>query len=172
MNHVSHSSQVGSTWLTDSFIVDNFNMYFERHKISEKLLYKRNSKREGLIRSRNIGANLSSGKYLIFLDSHSEVGVNFLEPLLARIKYHPYAVLSPILDTWSSRKYKVSSNNLKGGFDWNLRYKWIPMSEEEREKRTDPTQPFISPTTLGGTFLVRKKWFMDLGGFDDHMQVN
>jgi polypeptide N-acetylgalactosaminyltransferase len=105
------------------------------------------------------------------LDSHSEIGLDFLEPLLDRIQYHPNAVLSPILDTLTAKKYKKNSDTLKGGFDWNLRFKWIPMSEEEREKRDDPSQPFISPTTLGGTFLVRKKRFLELGGFDDQMQV-
>lgn len=146
--------------------------YFKNNQVSNKVIFKRNMKREGVIRSRNIGARMSSGKYLMFVDSHSEFGQDWLEPLLDRMKYQPYAAVSPALDVIKNEKYKISSNYLKGGFDWSLRFKWIPMGEAEKEKRRlDETTPFLSPTTLGGTFLIRKKWFMDLGAFDDYMEV-
>ena len=45
----------------------------------------RNQEREGLIRSRNIGAQNVSSEVVVFLDSHVEVGYNWLPPLLAPI---------------------------------------------------------------------------------------
>lgn len=66
--------------------------YVQLAKFNGKLKLVRNSRREGLIRTRIIGARHSTGDVLLWLDAHCEVGVNWLPPLLTPIAVNRYAL--------------------------------------------------------------------------------
>lgn len=70
-----------------------------------------------------------------------EVNSGWLEPLLDRTVINKLAIVSPVVDIIDpvDLKYKSSSLKLKSGFDWSLRFKWIPRNEEFN----DPTRPFM-----------------------------
>jgi len=104
----------------------------------------RNPHRLGLIESRNRGAILAKGDYLFFLDSHCEVNIGWLEPLLARASVNMVAV-SPVLDTIDTNTltYRSGSTSLMGAFDWNLHFHWLPrkLQKQTKDYKTK-TKPF------------------------------
>ncbi|XP_023710345.1 polypeptide N-acetylgalactosaminyltransferase 2 isoform X2 [Cryptotermes secundus] len=133
----------------------------------------RNQAREGLVRSRILGALEARGDFLMFLDSHCEVNVGWLEPLLERVTQNPQTVASPVIDVidMDTFQYRPTSSQLKGGFDWSLHFKWVPLSHKQREQQTNPAEPFLSPAVAGGLFLVSRNWFRMLGMFDSGLHI-
>lgn len=100
----------------------------------------RNNKREGLIRSRVYGARNASGDVLVFLDSHIEVNVGWLEPLLANVKRKPSSLAVPVIDIINADTFAYTSSPLvRGGFNWGLHFKWdsLPTGLSDSQHRTN-----------------------------------
>ncbi len=109
----------------------------------------RNDKREGLIRSRVYGARNATAEVLLFLDSHIEVNVQWIEPLLARIKENRTTLVMPVIDIINADTFAYSSSPLvRGGFNWGLHFKWDNLPTGTLMKDTDFLGPFPSPTMV------------------------
>ena len=136
----------------------------------------RHRKREGLIRARMTGANAASGSVLVFLDSHCEVNVEWLEPLLYRILLNSSTVVCPIIDVISWEKLEYSTirgpPRVRGGFNWNLQFKWKKIPDYEQKRRGhDESREVQSPTMAGGLFAIDRQYFFKLGAYDPGMEI-
>ncbi|XP_071962701.1 N-acetylgalactosaminyltransferase 7-like isoform X2 [Antedon mediterranea] len=136
----------------------------------------RNTKRRGIIASRVLGAQMATGQTIIFLDSHCEVGLNWLPPLMTIIKTNRTTVAVPILDIIDSLNFTIYPQSqgalARGMFDWTLDYKRVgglPM--RDMVSRRYATEPYRSPVLAGGVFAIDKKYFFELGAFDDGLEM-
>lgn len=140
----------------------------------EKVILVRNSKREGLVRSRVKGAEIATGGFLTFLDSHCECNEGWLEPLLARVVEDRTRIVCPVIDViaMDSFQYIAASTELRGGFDWNLVFKWeLLPAEEKANRKNDPTIPIRTPMIAGGLFVIDRHYFHKLGSYDLQMDI-
>lgn len=146
----------------ESYVAENFG---------EKVKVVRNRERKGLIVTRMEGARIATGEAIVFLDSHMEVNVNWLPPLLEPIRENPNTATVPIIDSFSPFTLQYEQplgHGTRGGFDWTLEYKWIFRHHLENDKRDDP---FPLGVMTGGAYAIRKDYFFELGGYDEGLFI-
>lgn len=134
----------------------------------------RNSKRIGLIKARLKGAAVASGEVLTFLDAHCECTTGWLEALLSVIKNDRKTVVCPVIDIIHDDTFAyVKSFELHwGAFNWNLQFRWYTLGGKEmNQRKLDATKPFPSPTMAGGLFAIDKKYFFEIGSYDEDMNI-
>ena len=128
----------------------------------------RNEERQGLIRSRNRGAQEARGVVVVFLDAHCEVNRNWLPPLLAPIYKNYQTMTVPIIDgvdhdTFEYRPVYQGEEHFRGIFEWGMLYKETELTEKEAAKREHVSQPYPSPTHAGGLFAINRQYFLSRG---------
>ena len=75
-----------SIFLSD-FLKKDLDEYVAKHFNNVKVIHA--DKREGLIRTRILGARHATGEVILFLDSHVEANINYLPPLLGKVENKP-----------------------------------------------------------------------------------
>uniref|UniRef100_A0A182W887 Ricin B lectin domain-containing protein n=1 Tax=Anopheles minimus TaxID=112268 RepID=A0A182W887_9DIPT len=153
---------------TKGFLHDKLEYYVKRHLPKVKLI--RQHERTGLIKARLAGAKVASGDVLVFLDSHTEAGYNWLPPLLEPIAENPKTCVCPLIDVIDDQTFDVHPQDEggRGLFDWTFHYKRILVKPENR---ISPTEPFPSPIMAGGLFAIAADFFWELGGYDEELDI-
>ncbi|CAH8465004.1 unnamed protein product [Schistosoma turkestanicum] len=135
----------------------------------------RTKQREGLIRARMIGADHSTGKVLLFLDSHIECTTGWLEPLLDRIAYNATIVVVPVISIIDEKTFIHIKENISdlqiGGFDWSLTFDWHELSDRDRNRPGAPFSPIRTPAMAGGLFAIDREYFDYLGRYDPDLEI-
>eukprot|EP00918_Siedleckia_nematoides_P038125 GHVU01082803.1.p1 GENE.GHVU01082803.1~~GHVU01082803.1.p1 ORF type:complete len:637 (+),score=81.07 GHVU01082803.1:101-2011(+) len=124
-------------------------------------------RRYGLMGARVAGLKESTGSVVVFLDSHIECTVNWLQPLLSRIsesENRKVAVVPNIASIHHSTFEYQSSGLGVLGFSWNL-------GQRAFSRQVSSHEPTASPIMAGGIFAVDREWFNQLGGYDEEMRL-
>ncbi|KJH53125.1 glycosyltransferase, group 2 family protein [Dictyocaulus viviparus] len=130
--------------------------------------------RHGLIRAKIAGAREATGEVIVFLDSHCEANVGWLEPLVQRISEKRNAIICPIVDSISAEDFKYYGDKYSvsvGGFSWALHFTWENIPEREKNRRRTPTEYIRSPTMPGGLLAANREYFFEVGAYDEEMDI-
>lgn len=167
--HLLHEVILVDDYSTFSNLKEPFENYVSNYFPRLKLY--RTYKRQGLIRSRLLGAMAASGDVLVFLDAHIECQKNWLEPLLDIINNIPSSVAIPTIDyiNPNSLTYNPWSRTQYGSFTWELDYLWKDIPYTELPK--DGVSPIPSPTMIGCAMAIATKSFFTMGAYDDDMWI-
>ncbi|CAH0703417.1 unnamed protein product [Spodoptera exigua] len=161
----------------DNNVVDKKTTERNKDVLSIRLL--KTSKREGLIRARLYGAENSVGEVLVFLDSHIEVNIDWLPPLLARLAEgvdketrFSHRAVTPVIDVINADTFEYTASPLvRGGFNWGLHFKWDNLPKGTLKTDEDFVKPIKSPTMAGGLFAIYREYFNYIGKYDEGMHV-
>ncbi|CAD5217323.1 unnamed protein product [Bursaphelenchus okinawaensis] len=83
------------------------------------------------------------------------------------------AVVCPVIDVINDRtfQYQKGIELFRGGFNWNLQFRWYTVPPKIAKMRKDLTSPILSSTMAGGLFSINKRYFEELGTYDNGMDI-
>lgn len=76
----------------------------------------------------------------------------------------------PFIDviSYDTFEYRAQDEGARGAFDWQFYYKRLPLLRDDLDH---PVRPFRSPVMAGGLFAISAKFFWELGGYDDGLDI-
>uniref|UniRef100_F6Q7S7 Polypeptide N-acetylgalactosaminyltransferase n=1 Tax=Monodelphis domestica TaxID=13616 RepID=F6Q7S7_MONDO len=131
-------------------------------KYSGLLTLIRHTKRKGVVSARLSGIQVATADVVVFLDGHTEVNVEWAEPILARIQKDHTVIVSPIIDNILSNTLEVDQYPLtSSGFDWRLygHYDYLSVNLK------DDIIPIKSPT-ITDFFAASRTFLEEIGSLD------
>lgn len=175
--HFGEFKKITGNDLSSSYTADKANFGETLYEKSGKVRLVRNNERQGLIRSRTRGAEVSTGDVIVFLDAHCEVNQDWLPPLLAPIANNRKTLSVPLIDGIDSETfeyrpvYSKNDEHFRGIWEWGMLYKEIGLNMKEHLKTHRVSEPYDSPTHAGGLFAIDRQFFAELGYYDSGLLV-
>ncbi|XP_015607983.1 polypeptide N-acetylgalactosaminyltransferase 3 [Cephus cinctus] len=154
------------------FLKKSLDEHVKQLEVPTRVL--RSHKRIGLVNARLLGANDAKGEVLTFLDAHCECTAGWLEPLLEAVAKNRTRVVSPVIDIINDDtfSYTRSFELHWGAFNWDLHFRWLTLNGQLlKQRRESIVDPFKTPAMAGGLFSMDRKYFFELGSYDDQMQI-
>lgn len=151
---------------------EEWQFHRELRRLHPKVRVHRNERRQGLIRSKVIGAALARSPVIVFMEPHCIVGRQWLEPLLQRLSESASSgtVLMPTLDIIPEGDfgaYHVAQQFI-GGFDWTLKFDWMGRPDARNGSYRHP-DPYPTPVLSGGIFAIWREHWERVGTYDEGM---
>ncbi|ESP05405.1 hypothetical protein LOTGIDRAFT_103227 [Lottia gigantea] len=128
--------------------------------------------RVGLTKARTVGWKHATGDVIVIFDSHMEVNIDWIQPLLTEIKKNRKTVAMGVLDYVNRENFEYAYNNgylTRYGFDWRLEF----FETFFRPDQIGPEDFSPRPGTVmvGAAFAIDRKYFSEIGGYDDGMKI-
>ncbi|XP_041367912.1 inactive polypeptide N-acetylgalactosaminyltransferase-like protein 5 [Gigantopelta aegis] len=151
----------------------NFDEYVKQHFPKGLVTIIRLPKRSGLIKARLRGFELVTSEVVSFFDSHMEVNLHWLEPLLVEIKKNRSTIAMAHLDyiKADTMQYDFEPGyKTRYGFDWRLIFfeTYFRLDQQASKSEVDPLPGVVM---VGPAFAVDVKYFKDIGTYDSGMEI-
>lgn len=158
---------------TYDYLYDPLKKYIEEHFPLMKFIIVNMKERVGLMRARVEGAKRAKSEFIFISEPHCEMTYNWLPPLLEPLLNNERIVTVPIIDNVEYNElnyYENDRGNLgsRGVFDWGLQYQKLKRFPVDDEKKLDP---FPIPVMTGGIYMIRKKYFFEIGPYDEELLI-
>lgn len=90
----------------------------------------------------------------------------YKEPIAENYK----VCVCPFIDviSYDTFEYRAQDEGARGAFDWQFFYKRLPLLPDDL---AHPTRPFKSPVMAGGLFAMSAKFFWEVGGYDENLEI-
>lgn len=116
--------------------------------------------------------NQVKSNFIVILDSHCEVAIGWLQPLLKRLKENPKLLVTPYPDIISYETFEYQYRHdftFTPSFDFFLSMQWSPYKADYIESLPE-LAPVRRACDHGGLIGFGKEFFQQLGGYDLTMQ--
>ncbi|KAK6179901.1 hypothetical protein SNE40_012152 [Patella caerulea] len=157
---------------TEEILKDPLDEYIENHFPKGLVRITHLPTRVGLIQARIKAWKQSRGDVIVIFDSHMEVNVDWLQPLLTEIKKDRKTVAMGVLDYINAGSLEYFYNRgylTRYGFDWNM----VFFETFFRQDQIGPKDYSPRPGTVmvGAAFAIDKLYFGEIGTYDEGMKV-
>ncbi|KAF7457199.1 N-acetylgalactosaminyl transferase [Cryptosporidium felis] len=123
--------------------------------------------RTGIVGARLHGIRVATAPVVVVLDSHIETSRQWLEPQLMRLKESPKSVVMPQIDSIDPNNFSYINES---GIGCRLGFKYSIVEQASLTGPINDTSPIKSPMMAGGLFAIRRKYFWELGGYDEQFR--